>query len=193
MNMRKTLSLIAVGLAIAVGSFIKPAHAADNVNLDLNVAISATKEVTTNTTFYQFGAIQISSHVVASSSFTITNNSTALIETYTIQGSTAISDTVGTNWNLVSSTNSVGSETYALAALFSGSTPDNQEASWLSDDLNKDTPVTCTTTVLGNGVAAESGASVNPAAQRGLWFRIGTPTTTGDGGPHTITVNLSVL
>jgi hypothetical protein len=189
----RNLVLRILGAAVILASFIGPLKAADNVDIDIHVSIYATKEVTASDTFYYFGAIPIDTSSNSATAIVITNNSTALIETYTIQGGDAISDTAGTDWTLAASTDSTGPNTYALAAQFSSARPDNQEASWMSDHLNRLTPVTCTTTVLGDGSAGDEGASVDPSDTRDLYFRILTPTSTADGGAHTATINLSVL
>jgi hypothetical protein len=193
MNTTKKVTKWLVGMAIVFAGFTGISKAADNVALDIHVSISTSKEVAVNTTFYYFGAQPINTSTNSATPIVVTNNSTALVETYTIQGGDAISDTAGTDWTLANSTNATAGDTYALAAVFSGSRPDNAEASWQTDDLNRLSAVTCTTTVLGNGVAGESGAAVDPASTRDLYFRLRTPTSVLDAGGHTATLTLSVL
>src|SRR5882672_6548653 len=79
--------------------------------LDIRVSINASKSLSVNTTFYNFGALPISSTVVSASSITVTNDSGGLVETYTIQGASATPVGAGTNWVLAASG---GQDQYAL-------------------------------------------------------------------------------
>ena len=186
----KSSYLWLVGAAMAFALFASPTKAQAQ-NLDIHVSITATKSLSVNTTFYDFGALPASSAAVSASSITVTNTSSVLIETYTIQGANAISDSGGTNWTLASST---ASEQFALAGQFSNSTPANTDAAFTSDDMTS-SPVTCSATVFGNGTVGESGSSVDPVTTpaRGLWFRLRTPSITADSGAHKITIVLAVL
>jgi hypothetical protein len=173
--------------ALAFALFARPAHAA---NLDITVSISATKSLSVNTTFYSFASMTVNSSSVSVSAIDVTNNSGALIETYTLQGANAPSTEGGTSWTL--SNTAPGSDVYMLAAQFSSLQPHNLDADWTSDDLNNSAPVVATASALGNGTPGESGASVLPSAVRKLWFRIKTPTAITDAGNHKATLTLTV-
>jgi hypothetical protein len=189
----KNIGIKILGAMLLVASFSGLTKAANPTYLDIHVSINAVKDISVNTTFYYFGAQPINTSTNSATPIVVTNASSALIETYTIMGGDAISDTAGTDWTLANSTNSTAANTYALAAVFSGSRPNNTEDSWQTDDLNRLSAVTCTSTVLGNGVGGESGAGVSPATTRNLYFRLRTPTSVLDAGGHTATLTLSVL
>jgi len=194
MNRLNKLTRWFVGAAIIFAGFSSQLKAADYVDIDIHVSINATKEVLASATYYYFGAININSSTNGVNSITITNNSTGITETYTVKGGTATSDTLGTNWNLVPSSTSVGSETYAMAVQFTGAgRPNNTEDDWMQDYLQMDAYITCTTDVFGDGTPGDEGASVGPGADRYMYFRLNTPQSTVDGGPHTATIRLSVL
>ena len=184
MKRMKTKTWLGLG-ALALCAFASPAKAA---NLDITVSISATKSLSLGATFYDFGASSVNTSVVSGSAVTVTNNSGALVETYTIQGANAPSTEGGTTWTLSSTP---AQDTYALAAQFATSASSNVDANWASDDLTT-SPITCTSTVLGNGTAGESGASVVPSGARNLWFRIKTPTSLTEGGNHKATLTVAV-
>jgi len=167
-------------------------RAADTQVVDIHVSIQSSKAISADTTSYDFGAIAINTSSNSAAPIVINNESTALIETYTIRGADAVSDSGGADWTLASSTDSTGINTYALAAQFSSSRPDNEEASWAEDHLNKTTPVVCSTTVLGDGTANDEGAGVIPGESRYLWLRIKTPTAVTDLTSHTATITVSV-
>src|SRR6185503_17277321 len=112
--------------------------------LDIRVSINASKSLSVNTTFYDFGQLNISSTVVTASSITVTNDSGGLIETYTIQGDSATAVGVGTDWTLAAS---AGTNQYALAAQFSD--VGNLQVGWTTDDLTYGI-VPCTDEIFGN-------------------------------------------
>ena len=174
--------------ALALGVIAKPVHAASSANLDITVSISASKSLSVGATFYNFASQSVNTSAVSGSAIAVTNNSGALVETYTLQGANAPSTEGGTTWTLSSTP---AQDTYALAGQFSTAAPSNLDASWASDDLTT-SAIVCTSTVLGNGTAGESGASVAPSAARNLWFRIKTPTSLTEGGNHKATLTLAV-
>ena len=181
---RRWLGLVAVVAAFSVTE----AHAVNPQNLDITVSINAAKSLSVNTTFYDFGALSVNVSSVSLSSITVTNNSGALIETYTLQGANAASTGGGTTWTLAASP---GTDIYALAGQFSTAQPNNFDASWASDDLTT-SAIVGTATVLGNGTAGESAAAVVPSAVRGLWFRIKSPTVVSDTTQRKATLVLAV-
>ncbi len=183
---RLTLGLIGAALGMVV--MASPAHAVNPQNLDITVSINATKSLSVNATFYDFGAQSVNVSTLSTTAIVVTNDSGALIETYTLQGADALSTGGGTTWTLNSST---GTDQYALAAQFSTLQPGNADASWASDDLTT-SPITCTQTVLGNGTLAQAGTAVVPTATRNLWFRMKTPGIVSDTTQRKATLVLAV-
>jgi hypothetical protein len=192
MNTLKRISLWSIGTLLALAAFSSPAKATTPQGIDIHVSISATKDLTVNSTFYDFGALNVNTAVVTTSSITVTNTSGGLISTYTIQGANAASVAGGTAWTLDTSTGTL--DHYKLAAQFSDAKPTNVDASWSSDDLV--TSVTgCTASVFGNGTLAESGASVSPnvgSNKRALWLRLVTPLSVTDTTQRDATITLAV-
>ena len=191
MNTVKKLSLWLVGAALGVIVVIAPAKADDPHNLDIHVSINATKSLSVSSTFYNFGALSASVSSVTATAITVTNTSGVLIETYTVQGANAISDTAGTNWTLAAST---GTDQYTLAAQFSNARPTDADGNWLLDSLTTSAQ-TCSASVFGNDTLNQSGTQVDPVTSttRSLWFRIKTPGTVTDPSAHTATIVLAVL
>ncbi len=173
--------------ALALVAFAMPAKAATSQAIDIKVSITATKSLAVNTTYYDYGALAVSVSSV-SSNIDVTNDSVGLVESYSLQGQNAASTGGGTPWTLAASPNN---DTYALAAQFSDAQPNNVDGSWGSDDLTTSV-INCTATVLGNGTAGESGASVASSAVRKLWFRLKTPTSVSDTTQHNATLTLAV-
>jgi hypothetical protein len=181
------MKLWLIGAALVVAGLAGQAQAATSVPLDIHVSINATKSLSAATTYYNYGAQNVSVSSV-SSALAITNNSGGLVETYTMTAGNAISDSGGVAWTLAAS---AGSDQYALAGQFSTAQPTNVDGSWGSDDLTS-SPVACSATQFGNGTAGESGAAVAPSAARNLWFRLKTPTQVNDAGSHTATITVAV-
>lgn len=178
--------LMAAALIIGVGTL---SHAAQSQDLEIHVSINATKSLSAGTTYYHFGALSPNVSSVSASALVITNNSSSLVETYTLLAGNAISDTAGTDWTLAAST---GTNQYSLAAQFSTARPADNDSAWDATDYMTAIAQACTTNRFGNGTAAQSGASVDPSATRNLWFRLHTPDVMADPGAHTATVTLAV-
>ena len=184
---RRSWLISAAFLLFALSGHVR---AATSDNIDIHVSIAGTKSVfVTGTTTYDYGALSVDTSSVSVSSIQVQNNSPVFIETFTITGSNAISDTGGTDWTLAAST---GTNQYALAGQFSDTRPADNDGAWASDDLSTSAS-TCSATDHGNGTEAEGGSNVGISAIRGLWFRLKTPGTVTDGDQHTITVTVSVL
>ena len=114
------LWLIAAFVAVVVGR--TPAHAStDTVHIDIHVSISASKSLAINTTSYNFGALAVNTSSVSASAITVTNDSGALLETYTMQGANATSSGGGTTWNIAASTGVI--DQYVLAFQSSSQLP----------------------------------------------------------------------
>lgn len=166
-------------------------YAAETQPIEVHVSIAASKSLSVNTTSYDFGALAVNTSSVSANGLIVTNDSGALIETYTLLAGDAISDLGGQDWTLASST---GPNQYALAAQFSNSRPNNNNVDWSNDDLSSSVQ-SCSATQFGNGTQNESGYQVSPTVglnTRNLWFRIKTPDQVTDPGGHTATVTLAV-
>ena len=175
--------------ALALVALAVPAHAGNTVNI--TVSINATKSVTVTQTAYDFGALAVNVSSVAASAITVTNDSGGLIETYRVQGSNAAPTTTGATWNLAAAP---GSDEYALQAMFTTARPADNDTAWAANDNLTTSAQTCSVNQFGDEAnAGQSGASVNPAATRNLWFRIKTPTIVSDTNEKQATVTLSVL
>ena len=185
----KQIKRLLLGIGFLLSSGIFPAYAAETEEVDVHVSILATKSLSINATTYDYGALNVAASSVTAIPIIVTNNSTALIETYTLSATNAISDTGGVDWTLASST---GTNQFAMGAQFSDNRPADTNAAWDQDDLSLTTDV-CTNDIFGNGSSTESGLDVMPAGTRNLWFRIRTPSSVTDGDQHTVTVTLSVF
>ena len=185
---RATLKTWLIAATLVVAASASKAYAVTSQGLDIHVSITATKSLSTSATSYDFGALSVNVSSV-SSSIVVTNASSALIETYRLQGANATSDSGGQAWTLAGST---GTDTYALAAQFATSQPSDADATFTSDDLTS-SAVTCTDTVFGNGTHAQAANGISPSATRNLWFRLRTPDVVTDPSQHSVTVTLSVL
>ena len=179
------------GAALLFVAFSPSAKAAV---LDIHVSISATKSLQALTTTYQFGALNLGVSSNSVTALVIRNNSGAYVETYTLQGANATSDTSGTSWTL--NTTSTGTNQYRLAAMFASSRPDNQDSTWGSEDyLDPTTPGTCDGTTYTDGTQTGAGVSPSPAASaydRNLWFRMITPGVSTGTEARTAQVTIAV-
>jgi hypothetical protein len=190
--MKKILTrlIAAAWLAMAVAG---AAHASTNTaTVDIKVSIQASKSLSVATTSYDFGALTVNTSSVSASALVVTNDSGALIETYSIQGADAVSTGGGTAWELDAA---AGTDQFALAAQFSSARPSNADGSWGSDNLTEDAATTCDANTFGNGTPGESGAVVSPLAgqrDRNLWFRLKTPTAVSDTTQHKIVITVAV-
>lgn len=185
----KTVRRAAAFAAVVAALFAAgAAQAATSQNLDITVSINAAKSLSVGTTSYDFGAMSVNASSVSAVAIVVTNDSGALIETYTVQGANAASTEGGTTWTLAASP---GTDQYALGAQFSSARPADADGSWASDALTT-AAQTATATVLGNGTAGESGAAVMPSATRNLWLRMKTPTAVSDTTQRKATITLAV-
>jgi hypothetical protein len=188
----KKLSLWLVAAGAAVLFTASPAKATTPQPLDIKVSISNVKDLTVDTTYYDFRALSVNVGSVTATAITVTNASGGLVSTYTIQGADANSTQAGTTWILDTSTGTV--DHYKLAAQFGTARPVNNDPAWASDDLTTGA-IAADGTTLGNGTYAESGGGVSPLAgqnQRSLWFRIVTPLMTSDNTQRKAVVTLAV-
>ncbi len=194
--MKRSYSLIKVGLSLLAFAVlgltnVATSNAATSAAIDIKVSINATKSLSIGSTVYNYGALSVNTSSV-SSSILVTNDSGALVETYTLQGANAASTGGGTTWNIAASTGVI--DEYVLAGQFSTAQPANSDAAWGSDAMTT-SAVACTSTVFGNGVGGEAGSSVSPVGgsnTRNLWFRIITPLYVSDVTQRNATLTLAV-
>jgi hypothetical protein len=188
MKRNTKVSLWFLGMAALALFASSRVSAAPTATVDIHVSIAANKSVSlaASSTYYMFGGMPLSSATVSSSSITVTNDSGSYVETYTLQGAAAVSDTAGTNWAIATTT---GTNQYALGAVFSNTPPAATQTFWpygSSDLYLTGSAQVCSATQFGNGNAAEAGASVSPlpaSRDRYLWFRMHTPgVSTGTEG-----------
>ena len=183
-----------LGALLLIAGFVSKSNAASTATINISVSISATKSVSVNTTFYVFGALNLSTTSVATSSITVTNNSGGFIETYTLQGANATADVGGeSNWTL--NATSTGTNQYRLGAMFSSARPNDTDAAWDSTDYLTTSAQTCSTTAFGDGSAGDEGATVLPTAagkDRSLWFRMITPDVSSGVGSRTAPVVIAI-
>ena len=92
--MKSKLKHVVLGGLFAVASlfaFSSSVKAALTQSIDIKVSISATKSVAVNTTYYHYGALGVNTSSVSATAIVVTNDSAALVETYTLQGANAAS------------------------------------------------------------------------------------------------------
>ena len=191
----KRLARLAVSLVLfgSFGSLAQRACAStDTVHIDIHVSISASKSLQALTTYYDFGALPVSSTTVSASSITIRNDSGALVESYLLYAGDAISQGGGTNWTLAGSPSS---DHYQLDAVFGSTQPALNDGNWTLGNLSY-TPTNCSDDAhFGNNVSGESCYQISPlgsAKDRQLWFRMKTPTAVTSPNEHIAVVNISV-
>ena len=176
-----------LAFAVVLGTVLK-AEAVTSQDIEIHVSINATKSLSAGATDYNYGALGVNVSSV-SSNIVITNDATGIQETFTLLAGNAISDAAGTDWTLAASTST---DQYKLGAQFSSAQPANNDGAWDATDYMTAGAQACTSTRFGNGVLGQAGASVAPSATRNLWFRLHTPDSVSDVGPHTATVTLAV-
>ena len=184
----KKFSLWLLASFVAIVVMKMPAHASTNtVHLDIHVSINASKSLALGTTSYNFSALAVNTSSVSASAIVVTNDSTALQETYTVQGANA---TGGNGWTLNSSTGTV--DNYVLGLQFATAQPSNVDSSWTTS-LTSLSVVACTDTQFGGG-SGQSGFQVPAfgATARNLWLRMITPLYVSDTTQKNATLTLAV-
>jgi hypothetical protein len=161
--------------------YLRCAEAAVTEDLVLTVTPNGTKSLTLSQATLALGTLNLGSVDNVSSSVTVTNDG-VVPETLGLRIKTA--DAV---W---SSGASAGADTYNLRALFNSSAPG------AGDFAANDNVVTQGGAVLATGVGAvysgdQDGQTFNPAATRGLWFKIDMPTTSTVVTQRSFTVEVS--
>ena len=149
-SLARILRVYSSGLIAAVAFvtiFTAKAAAATPQNLDVKVSVNVSKDLTVSGTYYHFGLLAPNVSSNSATAITITNASGGLIETYTLQGSDAVSEGVGTAWTLAAA---VATDTYVLQGQFSSARPANADGNWANDTFTT-SAVACSDTQFGNG------------------------------------------
>ena len=194
--MKRLLSL-ALGVLLAM-SFLSIAEAADNDSVYVYVTVTGVLAVDILETALDFGSVSADSTSVLSSSATVRNTSSGLTESYKIKGS----NSSPSNWTIASAATGPGENRFVLYAAFHGSQPGDVDGTWSEDDLEStdqncsDTVFTIDGTQKGTNVPANKpGNYTATGSDRGMWFRIKTPTSlsVGSGTAQTITVTVTAM
>ena len=179
MNMKRitvSLSLLSLGLLGA------QSWAASKANITVTVSISGSLSLSLGATTYAFGSLGVDVGSIAASGITVTNNSTAFRETYSLSASNTTPD----SWTLASSQ---GSNQFVLAATFSSAMPGGSFVD--SSHTLSTTAVVCGASG-GQFAGNQTGYQQSINAVSTLWFEIVTPTQiTGGAGPDTSTVSIT--
>jgi len=191
----KRLLILGLGLLLAM-SLLGIAEAADNDSVYVYVTVTGVLAVDILETELDFTSVSANSTSVLSSSATVRNTSDGITEDYRIKGS----NSSPSNWTIASAATGSSEDQFVLYAAFHNTEPADSDATWTDDDLEA-TNQDCTTSVFSidntqNGVdvpANNPGDYSASGSDRGMWFRIKTPTslTVGSGVAQTITVTVT--
>ena len=191
----KRLITLGLGLLLVV-SLLGIAQAADNDSVYVYVTVTGVLAVDILETELDFTSVSANSTSVLSSSATVRNTSDGITEDYRIKGS----NSSPSNWTIASAATGPSEDQFVLYAAFHNTQPADSDATWTDDDLEA-TNQDCTTSVFsidntqsGVDVPANNPGDYSPSgSDRGMWFRIKTPTslTVGSGIAQTITVTVT--
>ena len=187
-KMRKILSGISL-LVLCLG-LAGIGYAATTADVNVRVSITGTAlsvaVINPGTTTYTWdaGGNAAGTWTVNTSSISVINDSGGLTEKYKLNATDA-TRSGGTTWTLAD-TLGVNNQ-YAMRARLNGSTqPNNDDTDFSVADHNLTTaPVDCTASKFAG---TEAGASVPDGEYRGLWIRVGRPTSTVDPAEHQATL-----
>ncbi len=181
MNLKKKVVIALFLLSTAV--FVGPRYgwAASQANITVTVSISGSLSLSLSATTYAFGSLGVDVGSIAASAITVTNNSTAFRETYSLSASNTDTD----SWTLASAQ---GSNQFVLAATFSSAVPGGSFVN--STHTLSTTAATCGASG-GQFAGNQTGYQQALSAAVSLWFEIVTPTqlTSGSGSTNTSTVS----
>ena len=192
----KRLITLGLGLLLAV-SLLGIAQAADNDSMYVYVTVTGVLAVDILETELDFTSVSANSTSVLTSSATVRNTSDGITEDYRIKGS----NSSPSNWTIASAATGPSEDQFVLYAAFHNVEPGDVDATWADDDLeatNQDCDgsdiFTIDGTQTGVDVPANNPGDYSPSgSDRGMWFRIKTPTslTVGSGEAQTITVTVT--
>lgn len=157
------------------------ARAATTGDLLITVTPNGTKNITLSTGTLALGPLNLASVDNISSSVTVTNNGDV---------PEAIGLRIKTADGVWSSGPAAGPNTYNLRALFNTPTPVAGDFDADDDVLTQGSPEVATG-VGGVYSGDQSGAALDPADTRGLWFKIDMPTTSTVATQRSFTVEVS--
>ena len=190
----KRLISLGLGLLLAV-SFLGIAQAAED-SMYVYVTVTGVLGVDILETELDFTSVSANSSAVLSSSATVRNTSTGLTEDYRIKGS----NSSPSNWTIASHATGPSEDQFVLYAAFHNVAAADNDTAWTDDDLtasNQDcssTRFTIDGTQTGVDVPANNPGDYSATgSDRGMWFRIKTPTslTVGQDIAQTITVTVT--
>ena len=192
--MKRLLSLV-LGVLLAMG-VLGITQAANPDSMYVYVTVTGVLSVNILETSLDFGNVSANSSAVWTSSATVRNDSDGITEKYKIKGS----NSSPSNWTIASAATGPGENRFVLYAAFHGSQPADADGTWSEDDLEStdrncsDTVFTIDGTQKGTSVPANNPGDYSASgSDRGMWFRIKTPTslTVGSGTAQTITVTVT--
>jgi hypothetical protein len=203
MTIRKA-GIWAAVTAVLLGTLTGTARATSPASFTITVTVNASLSLNLGgSTVYNFGTISPSTEVVSTAAIVVTNDSTGLVEDYTIVSSTFFATTGGgPNWN-ISGTLNGGTDVFALCAAMATSqmtvssfTAAGTETCFVANQTGSATYMNTaqfeTSAVSGN---AGNGDHVPAAGVRDLWLYFASPTQISDdaaiGQPQSITVTLT--
>jgi len=173
---KKLLALVVLGLGIM--GLGKSASAANFASASVNVTLSGTLSMSiVGSTFTILSSVAPGGSVIAVSSITVMNDSTGIVETFTLRSFDS------TPWTLV---NTPGFNQFALQALFNSVAPAAASFVVGEDSLTTAEKVSTASVFAGN----QSGAAVPPGQSRGLWVRFQAPTSTTSFGSRDLTISI---
>jgi len=171
-NTRRISSLV---LLFAVALFASSKSWAVNpASVAVSVTISGSLSVSVNPNTYSFGSLATNTGSIAASAITVTNNSTAFRETYSLSASNTA------DWTLAGAQ---GSNQFVLAATFSSGMPGGSFVD-ANHSLTGSSVACSATQFAGNQVCQQ----VNVGTALSMWFEIVTPTQTSSSATETSTV-----
>ena len=196
--MKKLISL-GLGLLLAMSLLgLGIVQADDHDSVYVYVTVTGVLAVDILETELDFTSVSANSSDVLSSSATVRNTSSGITEDYKIKGS----NSSPSNWTLASHATGPSEDQFVLYAAFHNVEPGDVDATWADDDLETGDQ-DCTTSVFsidntqnGVDVPANNPGDYSPSgSDRGMWFRIKTPTslTVGSGIAQTITVTVTAF
>ena len=173
--MKRRNKLISTLLLLGVVVFVSSKSWALNpASVTVTVSISGSLSVSVNPNSYAFGALGVDVGSIAASAITVTNNSTAFRETYSLSASNTA------DWTLAAAP---ASNTFVLAATFSSGAPGGSFVD-VNHDLTGGSVACSATQFAGNQTCQQ----VNVGTALSMWFEIVTPTQTSATGTETSTV-----
>jgi hypothetical protein len=195
----KWMAALALGLAMTAGS----AHAANPSYLNIDVAITANVSVAVNTVASSTQSFTWSGAAtqVAATSATITNDSTYFASQWKLSSAANAWDSVtgAAGWAIASA---AAADTLKLQAVigpsgFSGAcTSGNFASATVAPAITSTTPITYTSTVLGDTTGLGAGASpdntatnkMNAGSSRALCWKMTMPTSTSFTGTQVVPI-----